>query len=169
MSAGSLLIQSRQLYPKNGALPFPQPVIGSINVMAVEPLAGHAAAIVDRPRQPFDGIVVCEDHSSFTRGHQLAGLEAESCCIAKCTDSPSSPFAAMGMRAVLYQSDTAVASDSRKTVQIGGMAAHVDCNDGFRARSDCRFHQVGINAIRIRENVHHYRQCSVNEIGTARR
>ena len=50
----SLLIQARELRAKDGTLPFAEPVIGTIDEMAIEPLAGHSAAIVDRAGEPFD-------------------------------------------------------------------------------------------------------------------
>src|SRR5439155_2939143 len=77
VAVGSLHIQTRELHAKHGALPFAEPVIGTINKVAVEPLAGHAAAIVDGAGQPFDYIVICDDYATFSGGDQLAGLKAE--------------------------------------------------------------------------------------------
>ena len=45
--------------------------------MAVEPFAGHAAAVVNAASLLFKGIVVRQDHAALACGHELAGLEAE--------------------------------------------------------------------------------------------
>ena len=77
VAARSLLFQPRELHAKYSTLPFTQPVIGTVNEVTVEPLAGHTATIVDGAGQPFDFILVSDDDASFPCGHQLAGLEAE--------------------------------------------------------------------------------------------
>src|SRR5215469_6948769 len=155
-----LLIEARELRAKDGALPFAEPVIGPINEVAVEPLARHSATIVDGTGQPFDFVIVGDDDATFACGHQLAGLKTERCRRTESPDSLSPPFAAMSMGTVLYQGNTTDTSNFAQTIEVGRMSAHMYRNDSFRPRGDSCFNQVRINAIRIRQDVHHDRERS---------
>src|SRR5690349_22190850 len=79
-----LLIQTFKLGVEHDSLPFTQAVVRSINVMAVEPLAGHTSAVVHGAGEALDFIIVGDDCSAFARRHQLAGLEAERSGNAEC-------------------------------------------------------------------------------------
>src|SRR6478672_7592665 len=120
----SLLIQARELCAQHSTLPLAEPVIGPVNEVTVEPLAGHSPAIVDGSGQAFDLVMVGDDDATFACGHQLAGLKTERRRIAKCPDSSSSPFAGMSMRTVFHQGNTAVARDFAQTIEIGRVSAH---------------------------------------------
>src|SRR6266702_4770872 len=42
-----------------------------------------------------------------------------------------------------------------QTINVSRMPAHMNGNNGLRARSDRGFNEVGINAIRLAQDVHH--------------
>src|SRR5579862_5978361 len=98
MPTFGLLIEAAELDVQNRALPFAEPVIGSINEMAVEPLAGHAAAVVHGAGLALKFIVIGNDHSAFAGGHQLACLKAERACDTEGSYTLSPPLGGVGMR-----------------------------------------------------------------------
>src|SRR3954468_922166 len=80
----SLLFQPPQLYVQNCPLPLAEPVIRPVDEMAVEPLAGHAPAVVNRARLALEMLVIGDDDSALARCHQLACLKAEGSRRAEC-------------------------------------------------------------------------------------
>src|ERR1700722_8623757 len=98
MAPFGLLIQTAQLHVQNGALPFAEPVVGAINEVAIEPLAGHAATVVHRACLHFKFIAVGNNHSAFAGGDQLAGLKTESSRNAKGAHALSTPLRGVCMR-----------------------------------------------------------------------
>src|SRR5579871_5883901 len=103
MPVQSLRLKARQLHIQHSSLPLAQPVIRSVNIVTVKPLSRHASAVVHRARELLELVVIRDDHSAFACSHELAGLKAEGCGSAECTDLFPSPFAAMRMRRVLHQ------------------------------------------------------------------
>src|SRR5438128_4281131 len=78
-----LLIQTPKLRVEHGSLPFTQAVVRSINVMAIEPLARHAPAVVHGAGEVLDFIIIGDDCPAFARSHQLAGLKTKCACNAE--------------------------------------------------------------------------------------
>src|SRR5215472_18204957 len=72
-----LRVEAHELRIQDRALPFAQPVVRSINEMAVEPFARHAPAIVHGAGQPFKLVVIRNDDAALAGGYQFAGLKAE--------------------------------------------------------------------------------------------
>ena len=77
MPLSRLRIEARQLNSQKRALLLAQAVVRTVDEVAVEPLAGHTAAVVNAARLFFKRIVVRQDHAAFASGHELARLEAE--------------------------------------------------------------------------------------------
>src|SRR5438045_9175383 len=100
MTYFGLLIQTAQLHIQNCSLPFAKPVIRSIIKMAIEPFAGHAAAVVHRARLHFELVVVGDDHAAFAGCDQLAGLETEGAGGAERAHSLAAPLAGISMRRI---------------------------------------------------------------------
>ena len=73
------------------------------------------------------------------------------------------------MRTVLHQGNTAVASDFAQTIEIGWVSAHMYRNDGFCPLGNAGFNQVGIDAVRIRQDIYHDRESSGEQDGAGRR
>ncbi len=95
-----LLIQTSKLRVEHGSLPFTQAAVRSINVVTVEPLAGHASAVMHGAGEALDFIIIGDDCSAFASGHQLACLEAECSGNSERADATSAPFAAVRVRTV---------------------------------------------------------------------
>src|SRR5437870_2862989 len=100
MAMRRLLIQTPKLHVEHGSLPFTQAVVRSINVMAIEPLARHASAVMHGAGEALDFIIIGDDCPAFAGRHQLAGLKTKCAGNAKCSHATSAPFAAMSMRTV---------------------------------------------------------------------
>ena len=86
--------------------------------MTVEPLSGHATAVVNRARVALECIIIGDDHAAFARGHQLAGLKAECASRAEGANALTAPLAGMGVRGVLDQRDPFVAGEVLERVQV---------------------------------------------------
>src|SRR6476646_3898619 len=114
-----LLIQAAQLHIQYCSLPFAKPVIRSINNMAIEPFARHAAAIMDRARLHFELVVVGDDHAAFAGCDQLAGLETEGTGGAKRADSLSAPLAGMSMRRIFNEGNLVSPADLVQAIEVG--------------------------------------------------
>src|SRR6266550_4175445 len=95
-----LLIQTPKLRVEHGSLPFTQAVVRSINVMAIEPLARHAPAVVHGAGEVLDFIIIGDDCPAFARSHQLAGLKTKCACNAERAHATSAPLAAVRVRTV---------------------------------------------------------------------
>src|SRR5579864_2834048 len=152
-----LLIKAAQLHIQNSSLPFTQAVIRPINKMAIEPFARHSAAVVDRARLHFELVVVGDDQAAFAGCDQLAGLETERAGSTERADSLAAPLAGMSMRRIFYEGNLVPTAYFLQTIEVGRMSAHVYREDGFRARSDCSFRQLWINAVGFRINVNQHR------------
>src|SRR5436309_4569881 len=152
-----LLIQTAQLHVQNSSLPLAKPVIRPVNKMAIEPFAGHAAAVVDRARLHFELVVIGDDHAAFAGCDQLAGLETERAGGAERADSLAAPLAGMSMRRIFYEGNLVPTAYFLQAIEVGRMSAHVHRDDGFRARRDCSFRQLWINAVSFRINVNQHR------------
>src|SRR6266849_2811606 len=87
-----LFVKTTQLDIQNGALPFAKPVIRSVNIVAVKPLAGHASGVVYGTGLHFEIVIIGNDHPTFARGDQLAGLKAERARNAECANSLPAPL-----------------------------------------------------------------------------
>src|SRR6516164_11105485 len=98
MTPKSMRIKARQLRAEDGALPFAETIVRAVDIVAVEPLAGHAAAIVNAARQALESIVIGDDNAAFSRRHELARLKTEGARGAKCSDAPAIPLGSMSMR-----------------------------------------------------------------------
>src|SRR2546422_2506663 len=90
-------------------------------------------------------------------------------CALPISNSLSPPFAGVSMRTVLHQGNTAVASDFAQTIEIGWVSAHMYRNDGFCPLGNAGFNQVGIDAVRIRQDIYHDRESSGEQDGAGRR
>src|SRR5437660_640126 len=95
-----LLIQTPKLRVEHGSLPFTQAVVRSINVVAVEPLAWHASAVVHGAGEALDFIIIGDDCSALASRHQLAGLKTKRACNAERAHATSAPLAAVRVRTV---------------------------------------------------------------------
>src|SRR5205809_6706791 len=100
MTMRRLLIQAPKLRAEHGSLPFTQAVVRSINVVAVEPLAWHASAVVHGAGEMLDFIIIGDDCPAFARGHQLAGLKTKRACNAERAHRTPAQLAAVGVRTV---------------------------------------------------------------------
>ena len=99
-----MFIQSRELGAKHCALPFTEPIIRAVDVMAVEPLSRHPATIVDGPSEEFELIIVGDDRTTFAGRHELASLKAERACAAACPHSSPVPFTAVCVSTIFHES-----------------------------------------------------------------
>ena len=72
-----LRIEPRELCTEDGSLPLTEAIVGAVDVVAVEPLARHAATIVNAAGTAFEQFVIRNDNAAFTGGHELARLETE--------------------------------------------------------------------------------------------
>src|SRR5947209_11989193 len=133
--------------------------------MAVEPLAGHAAAVVNGASLALEGIVIREDDAALTGRDQLAGLEAERCRGSEAADLASLPFASMSVSRIFDQRDTVAVGDIPETIEVRGMPTHVYRDNCPGARRDCGFGQFRIETVTASVNVHKHRQCVREEHG----
>lgn len=62
-----------------------------------------------------------------------------------------------------------LARDLSQAIEIGWMPAHVHRDDRLRSRSDCGFHLIEIDAVRIWKNIDHDWQRSREQNGAGRR
>ncbi len=85
-AGGRLLRQAAQLLAEHRPLPLAQAVVGAVDEVRVEPLAGHAPAVVDRAGDALQLGAVGDDHAALAGGHQLGCLEAECADIADGAD-----------------------------------------------------------------------------------
>src|ERR1700737_2555396 len=75
MAAPRLAVETRQLSAQYCSLPFAQAVIRSVDEVAIEPFARHAAAIMHATSLSFESIIIRDDDPALPCGHQLAGLK----------------------------------------------------------------------------------------------
>ena len=61
MAAFGLLVETAQLHVQNGALPFAEPVVRFINIVAIEPLAEHAATVVHGAGLHLEFVIIGND------------------------------------------------------------------------------------------------------------
>src|SRR5437588_13086889 len=101
MTMRRLLIQAPKLRAEHGSLPFTQAVVRSINIMAIEPLARHAPAVVHGAGEVLDFIIIGDDCPAFARSHQLAGLKTESAPNAERAHPTSAPSSAVRVRTLV--------------------------------------------------------------------
>src|SRR5271167_2199140 len=111
MASLGLLVESAQLHVQNGALPFAEPVVRSIDEMTVEPFPGHPATVVHGSRLNLEFIVIRNDDSTFPGGHQLARLKTERARDAERTDALPAPLAGVRMRRVFNQCQSFAGGD----------------------------------------------------------
>src|SRR5437667_12324779 len=93
-------IQAPKLRAEHGSLPSTQSVVRSINVVAVDPLAWHASAVVHGAGAALDFIIIGDDCSALASRHQLAGLKTKRACNAERAHATSAPLAAVHVRTV---------------------------------------------------------------------
>src|SRR5271157_1612346 len=118
--------------------------------MAIEPLAGHTAAVVHAARLAFESVVVRDDHAAFSRRHQLTRLKTEGSSLAERANPPPLPFRGMRVCAVLDQRNSLSLRKRAQRVEIRWMSSHMDGNDGLGTRGDGRFRQLWIQAVSFR-------------------
>src|SRR5207244_13519711 len=134
-----LLIPTSKLRVEHGSLPFTQAVVRSINVMAIEPLARHAAAVVHGAGEVLDFIIIGDDCPAFARSHQLAGLKTKCACNAERAHATSAPLAAVRVRTVFDQRNTMPRRNFAQTINVSRMPAQMYGHNGLVASSDRRF------------------------------
>src|SRR4029077_503164 len=100
MAMQSLFLQKVQLDPQNCSLPLAEPVIRSIDEVAIKPFSGHPSAVVHGARLALESVVIRDDDSALSCCAPLARLEAERARLAKCADPFPPPLAAMGVRRI---------------------------------------------------------------------
>src|SRR5579871_115274 len=136
MAVECLFFQAAELYVQNCALPFTQAIIRSVDEMTIEPLAGHAPAIVDGTGLALEVIVIGDDHATFSGGHQFARLETERGADAESANLFSTPLAAMSVGGIFDERDAVLLGDFLQAVEVGRVTSHVDRDDGLGARSN---------------------------------
>jgi hypothetical protein len=92
-------------------------------------------------------------------------LKAERARDAKRADAASAPLAGVGVGAILDQGDAAAPGDFEESIQVGGMPAQVDRDDGPGAGSDGGFDQERIDALGVFRDVDHHRHGAGEEDG----
>src|SRR5205823_12148931 len=102
-----------------------------------------------------DFIIIGDDCSAFASGHQLACLEAECSGNSERADATSAPFAAVRVGAVFNQGNTFSLGKFAKAIEVSRMPAQMHGYDGLRTSSDRGLNEVGIDAIRLGQDVHH--------------
>src|SRR5215510_4186483 len=137
MTVLRLLVQPAELSMQDRTLPLAQPVVRPVDIVAVEPLPRHAAAIVHRARHALHLIVIRNDDSALACCHQLARLEAERACTAKGPNPASTPLCAVRMRTVFDQCKLVFRGNLTKPIEIRRMPTHMNGNNGLGARCDC--------------------------------
>src|SRR5882762_8382545 len=158
-----LLIEPAELSMENCALPLAQSVVRPVDIVTVKPLAGHAAAVVHGARYALDLIVVSDDDSTLSGGHELARLKTERPCTSNSPDRAVAPLGAMSVRAVLDERELVCGRNFPEPVEISGMASHVHGANCFRTGSNGGFHQFRINAVRGAAHINHHRHCGCKQ------
>src|SRR5580698_3585080 len=116
MAPLGLFVEPAQLHVQYGALPFAQPVVRSVNVVAIEPFAGHTPTVMHGAGLHLELVVVRDDDPAFARGDQLARLKTESAGDPKSPDALPAPFAGVRVRRVFDQQQLLVAGDLFQTI-----------------------------------------------------
>ena len=93
--------------------------------MAKYPLAGHAATVVHRAGLHLEFVIIGNNDPSFTRSHQLAGLETEGARDSECPHPLSAPFTGVRMRRVFDQRQSLAGGDFFQPIEISRMIAFV--------------------------------------------
>src|SRR5215470_4088552 len=153
-------IEPAELGMEDSTLPLTEPVVGSVDIVTVEPFTRHAAAIVHRACQSLHLVIVGNDDSTLAGRHQLARLEAERSCASKSPDAASAPLRAVCVRTVFNEGQMVSRCNFTETIQIGGMPAHVHRNDCLGARRNCGFRQTRVNAVCLCTHIHHHGHCA---------
>src|SRR5260221_11797997 len=128
-----LFVQARQLRAKYRALPFAQTVVGAVDVMAVEPFARHAAAIVDAARLLLERIIAGDDDAAFARSHELAGLKAKRARGPVRSDAAAFPFRGVRVGAIFDQANPFLLGERDQSIEVGGVASHGYADNRVRA------------------------------------
>src|SRR5262249_55753926 len=147
VTMASLLFEATKLHREYCALPFAQAIVRAIDIVAVEPFAGHAATIVNRARLALEGVIIGDNHASFAGRHQFAGLKAEGGSGPECSNLRSTPLAAMSVSRIFDQMDFVALCNFSEAIEVGRMPAHVNGDDGLRTRRNRRLGEIRIETV----------------------
>jgi len=141
---GELLLQFGELCVEQGALEVGEAVVGRHLVEVVEPLVFQAAQVVVAVGAVPVALGAAENDSAFAAGESLGLLEAEGAVVAVGADSFVAPLGALAVGAVFDEGEFVFAGDFDDAVEVGGVAAEVDDENGTGARRNGRFDGIGV-------------------------
>ena len=146
------LVKILQFDPEHGSLERIQPAIDPYSLVKIADLApvntehGHGVG---------KGIVVGRDEPSISKTPQvLAGEKTEAPCVSKYTGALPLLCRPNGLAGILNDTNLFPLGNLVDRSHVCTLPEEVNWNDGFRARCDRLFNQLGIDIKRIRLNVH---------------